>query len=73
MLAEQDLYAERGECFTQQKESKDKLTILVAANMSGSDKLMSLVIGKSANPRCFRGVDVPLPYKSNAKAWMTGV
>ena len=55
------------------KESKDRLTILVAANMSGTDKLMPLVIGKSANPRCFHGVDVPLPYKSNAKAWMTGV
>ena len=33
------------------KESKDRLTILVAANMSGTDKLMPLVIGKSANPR----------------------
>ena len=33
------------------KESKGWLTILVAANMSGTDKLMPLVIGKSANPR----------------------
>ena len=40
--------------------------------MSGTDKLKPLIIGKSANPRCFRGVDVPLPYKSNAKAWMRG-
>ena len=23
--------------------------------------------------RCFRGVNVSMPYKSNAKAWMTGV
>ena len=54
------------------KESKDRLTVFVAANMSGTDKLMPLVIGNSARPRCFRGVDVPLPYKSNAKARMTG-
>ena len=54
------------------KESKDRLTVLIAANMSGTGKLMPLVIGKSARPRCFNGVDVPLSYKSNAKAWMTG-
>lgn len=54
------------------KESKDRLTVLLAANMSGTDKLKPLIIGKSANPRCFRGINVPLPYKSNSKAWMTG-
>lgn len=40
--------------------------------MSGTDKLKPLIIGKSANPRCFRGINVPLPYKSNSKAWITG-
>ena len=54
------------------KESKDRLAVLIAANMSGTDKLMPMVIGKAARPRCFHGVDAPLPYKSNAKAWMTG-
>jgi transposase-like protein len=54
------------------KESKDRLTVLVAANMSGTDKLKPLIIGKSANPRCFRGVHVPLSYKSSAIARMTG-
>lgn len=54
------------------KESKQRLTMLIGANMSGEDKLDPLIIGKAANPRCFRGVShIPLPYCSNAKAWMT--
>ena len=54
------------------KDSKLRLTMLIGANMSGEDKLDPLIIGKSANPRCFRGVShIPLPYCSNAKAWMT--
>ena len=40
--------------------------------MSGTGKLMPLVISQSVNPRCFPGVDVPFPYKLNAKAWKTG-
>ena len=36
--------------------------------MFGEDKLDPLIIGKSANPHCFRGVrHIPLPYCSNAK------
>ena len=38
------------------KKSKERLTVLVTANMDGSDKLRPFVIGKSANPRCFRGI-----------------
>ncbi|XP_041369493.1 tigger transposable element-derived protein 4-like [Gigantopelta aegis] len=41
--------------------------------MDGSDKLPLFVIGKSAKPRCFRGVkSLPTEYESNKKAWMTG-
>ena len=36
-------------------------------------KKLPLVIGKSANPRCFKNIKkLPLPYESNKKAWMTG-
>ena len=38
------------------KLSKDRLTAMECANMSGSDKLPILVIGKSKNPRCFENV-----------------
>ena len=44
------------------KESKQRLAMLIGANMSGEDKLDPLIIGKSANPRCFHGIrHIPLP------------
>ena len=50
------------------KLSKDRLTVLVTASMAG-EKLPPLVIGKSANPRCFKNVKkLPLPYEHNTKA-----
>jgi len=54
------------------KLSKERVTVLVAANMSGSEKRKLLVIGKSKKPRCFKGVtSFPVTYESNTKAWMT--
>ena len=50
---------------------KERLTELVTASMAG-EKLPLLVIGKSANPRCFKNIEkLPLPFESNKKAWMT--
>lgn len=55
------------------KHSKQRVTLMIAANMDGSEKLKLLLIGKSNRPRCFRGVKwLPLDYKANTKAWMTG-
>lgn len=54
------------------KMSKDRLTVLVAANMSGGEKRRLLVIGKAKKPRCFKNVkSLPVFYENNAKAWMT--
>ncbi|GFU71750.1 transposable element Tc1 transposase [Trichonephila clavipes] len=54
------------------KHSKERLTILLTVNMDGSEKITSLVIGKSAKPRCFKGINsFPTKYRSNKKAWMT--
>ena len=54
------------------KRSKERITLLIAANMDGSEKLPLLAIGKSAKPRCFKNVrHLPVEYKSNRKAWMT--
>lgn len=42
--------------------------------MDGSDKLKPLLIGKSANPRCFKHVNrttLPSYYRNNSTAWMT--
>lgn len=54
------------------KKQKERITVLVTCNMSGTDKRKLLVIGKSKNPRCFRGVSLPLTYKNNSNMWMTG-
>ncbi|XP_021695375.1 tigger transposable element-derived protein 4-like [Aedes aegypti] len=67
--------------FTFQKESchggkfsKQRLSVMCAANMDGSEKLPLLVIGKSKNPRCFKNVkSLPVLYESNTKAWMTSL
>ena len=50
------------------KLSKERLTVLVTASMT-EEKLPPLVIGKSANPRCFKNItNLPAPYKANSKA-----
>lgn len=54
------------------KRSKERLTVLLCANMDGSDKLKPYVIGKSKNPRAFKGARaIPCFYEANKKAWMT--
>lgn len=54
------------------KLSKERITVLVAANMSGTEKRKLLVIGKSKNPRCFKNIkQLPVTYKANKSAWMT--
>lgn len=54
------------------KQSKLRITVLVAANMLGTERLKMLVIGKSKTPRCFRGVkSLEVDYTFNKKAWMT--
>ena len=54
------------------KKAKERITALLACSAVG-EKLTPLVIGRSANPRCFRGVTACLPvtYAVNKKAWMT--
>jgi hypothetical protein len=55
------------------KESNERITVLLAANMPGNRKLKPLISGKSQNPRCFQGVrHLPVTYRANKKAWMTG-
>ncbi|UYV82433.1 hypothetical protein LAZ67_21002131 [Cordylochernes scorpioides] len=54
------------------KLSKERVTLLVGANMDGSEKLPLLMIGKAANPRCFKNVKTkPVDYANSARAWIT--
>ena len=54
------------------KKSKKWFTVLLTANMDGSDKLQPLFMGKSANSHCFKGIKKLLvTYKSNKNFSMT--
>lgn len=54
------------------KLSKERITVMVCANMDGSHKLDLFVVGKSKRPRCFKGVrTLPVTYAANTRAWMT--
>lgn len=56
------------------KRSKERITVMVvAANMTGTEKLPLFAIGKSRNRRCFKNVRSLLSdYAANKKAWVTG-
>jgi transposase len=61
----------RSEDISGSKKNKERVTVMVAANMDGSEKLSLLVVGKSKNPRCLRGVSLPVTYSYSKNAWMT--
>ncbi|MBA0765954.1 hypothetical protein Gotri_015050 [Gossypium trilobum] len=57
-----------------QKKDKERLTVVVCCNGGGSNKVPLWVIGKFANPRCFKHVNIDnlnCHCRANKKAWMT--
>ena len=53
------------------KVSKERVTIMVCANASGTHRLPLLMIGKSKKPRCFKNVkNLTVCYKAQSNAWM---
>jgi hypothetical protein len=55
------------------KKNKERLSIALCTNADGSHKLPPLIIGKYANPRCFKTINIhnlPITYRHNSKAWM---
>ncbi|XP_037521072.1 tigger transposable element-derived protein 4 [Rhipicephalus sanguineus] len=63
----------KGDKCTGGKKSKERITVMLVANMTGTEKLLLFVIGKSRNPRCFKNIwSLPSDYAANKKAWMTG-
>ena len=57
------------------KTAKERVTVLLACSAAG-EKLTPLLIGKSAKPRCFKGLELvmlPVTYRANKKAWMTSL
>ena len=48
---------------------KDRVTVYVCSNASGTDFFPLSLIGKSAKPHCFRGFSLKLKYYDQKKAW----
>ena len=62
----------KGQSSSGGKHSKERVTLLLGANMSGTEKLRPFLIGKWKKPRCFKQVkSLPLDYYGNKKSWMT--
>lgn len=60
------------EGYSGSEQSKERITVLLCTNMSGTEKLTPLIIGNSLKPRCFEGIkSLPVDYESNPKSWMT--
>ncbi|KAG0439476.1 Tigger transposable element-derived protein 6 [Dictyocoela muelleri] len=56
------------------KKSKERITIGLCVNSTGSEKITPLVIGKSAKPRALKNINLKnlgIDYYSNKCAWMT--
>ena len=58
------------------KNAKIRITLAFFVNAAG-EKEVPILIGKSASPRCFKGIrdrkPLGVPYYANAKAWMDSV
>lgn len=55
------------------KKSKERVTVLAAANASGHHKLQLMVIGKAAKPRALKNITksaLPVTYTNQKSAWM---
>ena len=55
------------------KKSKDRVTLNLCSNASGTIKLPVHLFGKAKKPRCFKGVDMkllPVHYSGQKNAWM---
>jgi len=55
------------------KRPKDRVTVLLACNATGTSKLTPVFIHKFKNPRCMQNIrknDLPVYYYWNSSAWM---
>ncbi|GBN47008.1 Tigger transposable element-derived protein 6 [Araneus ventricosus] len=69
-LPQRTLKFKKKKCFGG-KQSKVKLTVMLGANMTGHQKLKPLVIGRSKNPRCFKGAkSLEVDYDLNKKIFV---
>lgn len=67
LLPSEDLTSVRGK-----KASKERVSLIVCANSTGSHKLPCTMIGKAKTPACIVGKKWPLPYFSQKNSWVDG-
>lgn len=52
------------------RQSRDRLTVLMCANATGTHRIKPLVIGKCSGPRAPRGIQhLPVAYRAPGSAW----
>jgi hypothetical protein len=66
------MLALKGETCHGRKNAKERLAVLLCTNSEGSGKQITIIIGKSVKPQCFKNVKkLPVTYYANSKVWMT--
>ena len=73
LLPEKTLAASFEKSADGRKKSKDRVTLNLCSNASGSIKLKLHLIGKAQKPRCFKLIKVdsfPVKYSGQKNAWM---
>ena len=54
------------------KKRKQRVTLLLGANIDGTGLLGPLLVGKFTKPRCLKNMhSLPVTFKHSRKAWMT--
>jgi hypothetical protein len=64
-MPDEDISTTRGK-----KKFKDWVSLIVCANAVGTHKIPCTLIGKPKAPACIKDCQWPVPYFSQAKAWM---
>lgn len=53
------------------KQNKDRLSVLMCANATGSHRIKPLVVGKCGGPKAVQGIQhLPVAYKAQGNAWV---
>lgn len=73
LLPDQTLAASFEKSADGRKKAKERVTLNVCSNVSGSIELPLHLIGKAKRPRCFKGINLellPVKYSAQKNAWM---
>ena len=65
LMPDEDISTTRGK-----KKAKDRVSLIVCANASGTHKIPCALIGKPKQPACIKHRQWPVPYFNQSKAWM---